>query len=223
MSIQPAGELKSEGGRRLICRQLPRILLLSALLAFSLSASVIVQYQAAVVGTTGTYQYLMSGFDFRANQPCLNNPALKCSDALDIQFDPALFGQLLNGVAPADFSLLLFQPNNPPQAQGDYSALSIVDHASQTGTFSVDFTLIGPGTVGSQAFSIDQFVDSTGAFADVVTSGFTTAPVSGVPEPASFSLCGAGLIIGGVLLGLRCSLKRVGKQRFGLSGRRFVH
>src|ERR1017187_2656554 len=85
MSIQPAGKLKSEGVRRLICRQLPRILLLSALLAFSLSAFVIVQDQAAVVGTTGTYQYLISGFDFRANQPCLNNPALKCSGSVSLK------------------------------------------------------------------------------------------------------------------------------------------
>jgi hypothetical protein len=209
MSIHPVGKLKSEGEPRVICRQLPRILLLSSLLAFSLSATTI-QYQVTTVGTTGTYQYVVSGFDFRANQPCLGNTALACSDALDIQFDPALFGQLSNGMAPASFNLLLFQPNNPPQAHGDYSALAIVDHASLTGKFSVDFTLTGPGTPGSQLFSINQFVDSNGAFEGLVTSGFTTAPVSGVPEPASFSLCAAGFIIVGVFLGLRRSLDRVG-------------
>jgi hypothetical protein len=220
MSIHPVGKLKSEGVPHVICRQLARILLLSALISFSLSASLSVQYQVTTVGTTGTYQYLVSGFDFRANQPCQGNTAVLCSDALDIQFDPALFGQLSNGMAPASFNLLLFQPNNPPQAQGDYSALAIVDHASLTGKFSVDFTLTGPGTPGSQLFSVSQFNSSNGSFVPctlpgcgpngVITSGSTTAPVSGVPEPASFSLCAAVFIIVGVFLGLQRSLDRIG-------------
>ena len=55
-------------------RQLPRTVLLSALLAVGLSASPIVQYQVTTNGNTGTYQYFVSGFDFLVNR------------ALDIQF-----------------------------------------------------------------------------------------------------------------------------------------
>src|ERR1017187_1810509 len=189
MSEHTSGKLKSEKVPRVICRQLPRILLLSAVLVFSLSASPIVQYQVTTNGTTGTYQYFVSGFDFLVNE------------ALDIQFGQLgsnnLFGQLSNGKAPAGFDLLLFQPNNPPQAPGDYSALALVNHPSLTGTFSVDFTLTGMGIPGSQVFSISQF-DSNGNFVGLVASGSTQLVGSSVPEPAGFLPCGVALIIGGI-------------------------
>jgi len=206
MSIHPGEKRKSESGPRVICRQLPRILLFSALLAFSLSANPIVQYQVTTNGTTGTYRYFVGGFDFLVNEE------------LDIQFGPLgsnnLFGQLSNGVAPAGFNLLLFQPNNPPQAPGDYSALAIVDNPSLTGTFGVDFTLTSMGMPGSQVFSISQF-DSNGNFVSLLASGSTQLVASGVPEPASFLSCGVALLIGVVFLARRqCSLERAGKQRF---------
>ena len=51
-------------------RRLPGILSLSALFAFSLSATTIT-YQVTTDSTTdtGSYQYTVSGFDFRANAP----------------------------------------------------------------------------------------------------------------------------------------------------------
>jgi hypothetical protein len=172
-------------------RQLPRTVLLSALLAVGLSASPIVQYQLTTNGNTGTYQYFVSGFDFLANQ------------ALDIQFGQIgpnnLFGQLSNGKAPAGFDLVLFQPNNPPQAPGDYSALALVSHPSLSGTFSVDFTLSGTGVPGSQLFTISQF-DSNGNFVSLLASGTTQLAGSAVPEPASFLPCGVALVIAGISL-----------------------
>ena len=63
-----------------------RLLSLSTLMVFSLSASPIIQYQVVTTGSTGTYTYSLSGFDYRANQPCSNNAALLCDDVLDIQF-----------------------------------------------------------------------------------------------------------------------------------------
>ena len=170
-------------------RQLPRTVLFSALLAVGLSASPIVQYQLTTSGNTGTYQYFVSGFDFLANQ------------ALDIQFGQIgpnnLFGQLSNGKAPAGFDLILFQPNNPPQAPGDYSALALVNHPSLTGTFSVDFTLTGTGVPGSQLFTISQF-DSSGNFVSLLASGSTQLAGSAVPEPPSFLPCGVALVIAGI-------------------------
>jgi hypothetical protein len=189
MSIQLGGKLKSWGVPRVISRQLPRILLLSVLLAFSLSASPILQYQVTTNGTTGTYHYFVSGFDFLANEE------------LDIQFGQLgssnLFGSLSNGKAPTGFDLMLFQPNNPPQAPGDYSAMALVNHPSLAGTFSVDFTLTGTGLPGSQAFSISQF-DSNGNFVSLLASGNTQLEGSGAPEPASFLPCGVALIIAGI-------------------------
>ncbi len=164
MSTYPGGKPKSVGVQCAIFRRLPKILLLSALLAVSLSASPILQYQVTTNGTTGTYHYFLSGFDFLANQE------------LDIQFGQLgsnnLFGQLSNGKAPAAFDLMLFQPNNPPQAPGDYSALALVDHPSLTGTFSVDFTLTGTGVPAAQFFTISQF-DSNGMFVSQLASGTT--------------------------------------------------
>jgi hypothetical protein len=183
-----------------------RLLSLSTLMVFSLSAAPIIQYQVVTTGSTGTYTYSLSGFDYRANQPCSNNAALLCDDVLDIQFavapppqqnllQPAvIFGQLSNGAAGTGFELLLFQPNNPPQSQGDYIALATVDHPSLSGPFTVDFTFSGSGVPGSQPFTISQY-DLAGAFENVVFSGSTTATTT-APEPVSFLFCSVGLISG---------------------------
>lgn len=197
MNTQTAGKPKNGGSLSVSCGRMPGMLLLAALTVVSLSAASI-EYQVTTVGGTGAYQYILPGFDFRVNQPCANAPALACSDELDIQFDPTVFGMLSNGVAGPGFDVLLFQPNNPPQAPGDYTALAIVDHPSLAGPFSVNFTFMG-ALPASQLFSIVQF-DSSGLFEGTILSG-QTAPVNTVPEPASWWLCGAGLLIGGVFLG----------------------
>ena len=198
MSIYPGGKPKSEGVQRAIFRHLPKILLLSAVLAGSLSASPILQYQVTTNGTTGTYQYFLSGFDFLANQE------------LDIQFGQLgpnnVFGQLSNGIAPAGFDLMLFQPDNPPQAPGDYTVMALVDHPSLSGTFSVDFTLTGAGVPASEFFTISQF-DSNGMFVSVLASGNTQLEGSNaVPEPASFLPCGVALVIAGIFWARRRAL-----------------
>jgi hypothetical protein len=205
MNTGSEGELKNKRNAALpiICRQLPRILLLSALLAFSLPAATI-QYQVSTDGTTGTYQYFVSGFV--ANQACPDNTAIECSNEIDIAFNPTVFDQLSNGVAPAGFDLLLFQPNNPPQAPGDYSALAVVNNPS-TEPFSVGFTF-NPGTSAGvscsssadfcQNFSIESF-DSNGFFEGFAQTGTTTPVVSGAPEPVSVMLSGIGLLILGIV------------------------
>jgi hypothetical protein len=106
---------------------------------------------------------------------------------IDIQFDPTLFGNLFNGVADSDFRLVLLQPDNPSGAAGDYSALALVDNPSMTGPFSVDVTWLGTGQPGDLPFVIHQF-DATGQH--------IIGTITSVPEPASWLLTGAGLIIG---------------------------
>jgi hypothetical protein len=204
MITQSGVKLNGNGGAalHLICRPVPRILLLSALLAFSLSATTIIQYQVSTSGVTGSYQYTVTGFV--ATQPCPDNMAITCNNEIDIGFDPTVFDQLSNGVAPADFSLLLFQPNDPPQAPGDYSALAIVNNPSLAGPFSVAFTF-NPGTSSGvpcssstdfcQNFSIESF-DSNGFFEGFAATGVTTPlVVVPAPEPVGFLLSGVGLMI----------------------------
>jgi hypothetical protein len=118
---------------------------------------------------------------------------------VDIRFDPALYGELSNPVAPPDFDVLILQPNNPPGVPGDYKPLALIDNPSQSGLFSVDFTFLGPGMPGSQPFFINQYDDQ---FMLIDSDGpFFTTPVSNpgvVPEPATLTLVGATLLIAGV-------------------------
>jgi len=153
--------------------------------AATLTAGVI-QFQVTPLSSTGDYHYFysVSGFSFQANQE------------LDIQFPAATSSLLRNGTAPSGFLVNLFQPNNPPGVQGDYSALATVNNPSTAAPFGVDFKYSGAGQPGSQPYMINQF-DANGNFVQTLASGQTTPLVSGVPEPASVSLAMLGLIAGG--------------------------
>lgn len=142
-------------------------------------------------GTAFRYTYSLSGFNFLVNQ--------NVNQDLDIQFDPALYGTLSNGVVGPGFSALLLQPNNPPGTSGDYIALAQVNNPSLAGPFSVDFLFKGMGTPGgAQPFRVDEF-DKNGNFLRTVpgNSGLTTPFGTTVPEPGSFSLGVVALFIGG--------------------------
>lgn len=114
------------------------------------------------------YTYTISGFTLSANQD------------LDIQFDPAVYLALSNGVADSDFHLALLQPNNPPGTFGDYSIMALVNNPSLAGPFSVDVTLQQgvQSPPASQPFVIEQF-SADGKFMSNIGSGTAGA----VPEP----------------------------------------
>ena len=157
-----------------------------------------IQYEIADLGINAAgenlyrYTYNPVGITFEANQE------------LDVRFDPNLFAMLFNALAPAGFDLLLLQPNNPPGAFGDYSALALVDNPVLSSLFSVDVIYIGPGIPGMQPFFINQY-DENGAFISTLLQG-STASADGVvvPEPASLSIVGAGLS----LVGISCLIRR---------------
>src|SRR6478672_4816592 len=90
------------------------------LIVFSASSlfSATVQFQTTFLGTVNGQS------QFRDNYTLLDT-ALQTNQALDIDFDPALYGTLSNGQGPANFSILLLQPNNPPGAAGLFSALAL--------------------------------------------------------------------------------------------------
>lgn len=161
-----------------ILRNCRRVTLGLLLCCISSSAAIIVQYQAASLGgNLYRYTYFPSGYSFSPNQD------------LDIRFDPALYSNLLNGVAPASFDLAVFQPNNPPGAPGDYDPLALINNPPLTGTFAISFTYLGTGAPGSQPFFINQF-DPAGNLIARIDSGRT---VSSIPEPSSLVLLLAGV------------------------------
>ena len=157
-----------------------------------------IQYDFAAAGQNlYRYSYLISGFNLQRNQE------------LDIQFDPAVYLSLSNGVATHDFNLVLLQPNNPPGAVGDYSALALVDNPSLAGTFSVDVALVGSGSAqsSSQPFLINQF-DQNGDFVATIGSGVTVPRVPSVPEPGTGSLVAGVILLWGAFWVVRRGLVR---------------
>jgi len=166
-------------------RNLLRFAIGASLFSISLQAATIGFTVSPLGGTSFRYTYDFTGLSLQANQE------------VDLRFSPALYSTLTNGIAGADFSLAVFQPNVPPSAFGDYLALAVINNPSLIGPFRVDVTFLGTGTPGSQAFFINQY-DSTGNFVGVIDSGTTTPPGGNTPEPANWLLGAAGLIFIGI-------------------------
>jgi hypothetical protein len=108
---------------------------------------------------------------------------------LDIQFDPASYGALSNGVTPAGFNVQLLQTDNPPGAFGDFSALALVDNPSLAGGFMVDVFSLGQPI--NQPWTINQ-LDQHGVIVSVVDSGATLNTT--IPEPSTLLLVGLTLL-----------------------------
>ena len=185
----PLNDANNVGGFRW-CRRLSLLALSTALMAGQLAAGT-VGYQVSDLGANVfRYEFFPSNLGLLQNQE------------LDIQFDSTLFGGLFNGVADSDFRLLLLQPNSPPGALGDYSALALRDNPSLAGPFSVEVRWLGTGVPGGLPFLLHQF-DASGRNLGTIGSGsvdLVGAPGSvETPEPASWLLGGIGLVIGGFL------------------------
>jgi hypothetical protein len=162
-----------------------RVFLLAGLICGSISAGTI-QYQVVDLGQNAfRISYSLSDFMFLENQE------------LAIGFDPAIYQSLSNGIAPAGFDLLLLQPNNPPGAFGEFSALALMDNPALSGIFSVDVVLTGRGRPGEQSFAVNQ-LDENGVILSTISSG-VTVDAAAAPEPATLSLAGAALLAGAVL------------------------
>lgn len=145
--------------------------------ALGLSAgSVYSQYTVeALGGNAYRYTYNVSG-DFLANQ------------ALEFQFSAGHYIFLDAGIAPnSDWDGLIFQPNNPPGADGVWSLLALIDNPATSGLFTIDFQWGGPGIPTSQHFYVNQY-DALGNFVAMVSQGDTVPAPPGpitVPEPST--------------------------------------
>lgn len=190
--------MRQQDGKRssfassVFCRMAKRVLpvMLAAFSGIGTLAAATIQYEVAELGTPGAYRYTytVSG-------------RLDKNQEIDIRFDPAIYTNLRNGVAGSDFDVLLFQPNNPPGAFGDFSALALVDNPLLL-PFLVDVTYLGVGLPGPQLFFINTYQTlSTGEAGNFIGSEMgVTTPVgggSGIPEPGTFSISAIGAAVGG--------------------------
>jgi hypothetical protein len=162
-----------------------------------------IQYEVTSLPAPGQFHYTY----FISDVTLHDNSSIQ--DSIDIDFPVGVYGSLSNGAAGPGFTVLLFQPDNPPGVDGDYSAIATVDSPSLSGTFGVDFTYLGTGTPGPQAFSINEF-DGSGNFITTVSEGFTTPlVVTAAPEPGT-------VLLGGIVLAV-CSARRLVRRRGGRS------
>lgn len=176
-------EIEIEG----IMRKILWLSLWLGMLAPTLPAGTI-QFSVSGLGANAyRYTYFISGFALQANQE------------LDIRFDPARYGNLTNAVAGGNFLLTLFQPNNPPGTFGDYSLLATVNNPSLAGPFSVDFNYTGAGQPESQPYVFNEYDPNGSLTVSTQGPGLVTTPAgqAAVPEPGSFSLAAAALLLGG--------------------------
>ena len=130
------------------------------------------------------YDYTVSGHAFLA------------SEFFDIYFDPLLYGTVQAFPTPNnDWNpRILQQPtpgNFPPFDVGMFDAVALAGNASLANAFSVNFVYLGNGVPGTQRF--DLFDANT----NLLESGFTTPPVSTIPEPCTILLAALGLAVFG--------------------------
>ena len=108
-----------------------------------------------------------------------------------IYFDLGLYDFLdpLPSAPNADWDILTWNPDSSLPDDGAYDAYALVDNASITDMFSVNFAWLGGETgPGSQYFEVYD-----GLTWSVLEDGFTSTVAAPVPEPATMLLFGTGI------------------------------
>lgn len=185
-------------------RNVCAVILWAALLSINLSAATI-EVDVSPLGPGGPGESLFR-YTFS-----ISDETLMENEEIAIRFNPSQFSALSNGVAPSDFDLLLFQPDNPPGSFGSYSLLSLVNNPSLAGPFRVDASVFGQIAPVVLPFSINQYDDS-GAFLGTRDSGFTQPGGVVIPEPGTLLFGGAGI--------LAAVIARLVQRRSGRCGQR---
>lgn len=173
---------------------------LCALMAstFSAAAPVTIDYELSALSTPGRYEYRYT----------VTNVSLAAPLAwFSIDFDTSLYDEAslqitTTGLGDWSEQILGSVLANPAQYDAYKTVGAGLGIGDSQGGFTVDFTWLGTGTPGAQAFTIyDQ------GTLDILDSGLTTAvgapppPPNDVPEPSSMAL--AVLALGGAAWGAR--------------------
>ncbi|HME06744.1 MAG TPA: hypothetical protein VKG25_06820 [Bryobacteraceae bacterium] len=164
-------------------------LVVAGSLAWSASGGTVQEQISALGPATFQYTFQLTGFDLAQGQ------------ALDIEFDPAVYLSLSNPSGPAGFNIVALQPGNPPGTTGDFivEEPSSGPASSPIGPFEVDATLSATGQPGTLPFFLYN-VNSSGMFENLVQSGATilVAGALATPEPFGFWSVGLSLLASGL-------------------------
>lgn len=108
----------------------------------------------------------------------------------NILFDPARYADLTVITSlGVNWDHVLAQPDPVAPLDGVVSSTALSSIADATGTFEIGFTRLGVGTPGPQP--VELFDDSF----NVTGTSVSTAFVSDVPEPSTYGLMLAGLLV----------------------------
>jgi hypothetical protein len=139
----------------------------------------------------------MNGETWRYNYYVTNDTLDAPIEEFSIWFDWSLFGDLGFSLAPAGWDPIAIQPDVNLPHDGLYDALALgggLLPGSTLGGFSLQFTWLGAGTPGSQAFDILNPLDFSVLDTGMTRLRVTTPPV-GVPEPDTLALLSAALLL----------------------------
>lgn len=153
----------------------------------------------------------LGGSDYRYTYT-LQNYTFQAGEELVIEHPADQYSSIANGapVGSPDWDLLLFDVGFPPGAPGIYSLFALVDSPDTSVTFAIDFTWIGAGMPGAQAFSLNAYDPDTFEFLEVLQTGITQSDAGPViPEPGTALLLLSGVLL--TLLGRARLLRRTSR------------
>ena len=153
----------------------------------SLASATTIRYEAIDLANTGSgdlwqYNYQVSDRIFQADE------------GYSILFARDLY-KGLEDPPPApngDWNVISLQPDLALPDDGRYDGLALVNAASLTDLFTINFIWLGLGQPGSQPFEIYS-LDSNGNIANILETGQTIPLQANAPEPGSLSLLAAWL------------------------------
>lgn len=151
-----------------------------------LASATTIRYESIDLGNTGSgdlwqYHYQISDRIFQANE------------GFNIHFAPGLYRDLELSPPPpnGDWDVISLQPDPLLPAPGGLDGLALVNSASLSDIFTINFIWLGAGKPGSQPFEI-YALDGNGNLKPILENGQTSTSV--IPVPGALVLFVSGLL-----------------------------